>query len=76
MSQQSNGHAGPGRGAKDAGDVAEQVKKDLEERFLTPSNRLPAHWLADWQKYVWLGVIMDKLGANQCFVLIDNGQFL
>lgn len=68
MSQQSNGHAEPGRDAKDAGDVAAQVRKDLEERFLTPSNRLPAHWLADWQKYVCLGIMMHKLEANGCFV--------
>lgn len=34
----------------------ENIKKELEERFLTPSNQLPAHWLADWQTSVELGV--------------------
>ena len=30
----------------------EQIKRDLEARFLRPSSSLKPHWLADWQMHV------------------------
>lgn len=30
----------------------EDIKLQLQERFLTPSNKLPKHWLKDWQMSV------------------------
>jgi hypothetical protein len=30
----------------------ENIKQQLQKRFLTPSNKLPKHWLKDWQLFV------------------------
>jgi hypothetical protein len=48
----ANGHDGPfDDDGKKPDKRIEQVKQDLIARFLTPSNKIPEHWLDGWQKW-------------------------